>query len=80
MNYSSDPFGTAGEVNPFPSRPPTQQHQLRGCWISCRSAVVALYVNPHLRTPYIYQYNLSVQRETLEGHDAGGVVYRIRFP
>ena len=25
------------------------------------------YVNPHLRTPYIYQYNLSVQREIM--HD-----------
>jgi hypothetical protein len=60
-----DPYGAAGQPNPFP-------------WFCCGYYLVfggggflpvggggVYFVDPHLRTPYIYQYNLSVQRELL---------------
>jgi hypothetical protein len=57
----SDPFGVAGVTSPFPSVPPTRN-------ISFASVLPfggngLFLVDPHLRTPYVYQYSLSLQRE-----------------
>jgi len=30
---------------------------------TCRSARQSLLIDPHLKTPYIYQYNLSLQQQ-----------------
>jgi outer membrane receptor protein involved in Fe transport len=59
----SDPYGTAGLVNPFPSRPPNHNLNFADSGFLPIGGGVELFVNPNLRTPYIYQYNLSVQRE-----------------
>jgi len=62
LNFTN-PFAAAGEVNPFPSKPPSSNIN----WATEGFLPVAgggvYVVNPHLKTPYIYQYNLSVQRE-----------------
>ncbi|MGA3186625.1 MAG: carboxypeptidase regulatory-like domain-containing protein [Bryobacteraceae bacterium] len=59
----TDPFGTLGLTNPFPSKPPTAATN----WVNSGFLPVGgggvFVVNPHLKTPYIYQYNFSIQRE-----------------
>jgi len=37
------------------------------------------FVDPHLRTPYVYQYNLSVQREILHNTTLEGILYRFGY-
>jgi hypothetical protein len=56
-----DPFGTAGVPNTFPSRPPPSNIDF-GPFLPINSTGFVFLVAPHIRTPYIYQYNLSVQR------------------
>jgi outer membrane receptor protein involved in Fe transport len=61
----SDPFGNLGLKNPFPSAPPPSNLN----WATAGYLPVGgggvYYVTPNLRTPYIYQYNLSIQREII---------------
>ena len=62
--YLTDPFGSAGAPNPFPSRtpPPDLDFGAAG-FLPINSGGAVYLVDPHLRTPYTYQYNLSVQHE-----------------
>ena len=62
-NYMSDPFGATGQPNTFPSRPPAQNINFADSGFLPFGGGGVYFVDPHLRTPYIYQYNLSVQRE-----------------
>ncbi len=57
----ADPYGNAGRVNPFPSKPPTRNLDFSAFLPFGGNGVY--FVDPHLRTPYVYQYNLTVQRE-----------------
>ncbi|MGB7846980.1 MAG: TonB-dependent receptor [Candidatus Acidiferrum sp.] len=62
--FFSDPFGSAGTPNPFPSKPPPSNLDFLGTGFLPINAAGGVYVvDPHLRTPYTYQYNLSVQHE-----------------
>jgi len=62
--FFSDPFGSAGIPNPFPSKPPPSDLNFLDAGFLPINAAGAVYVvDPQLRTPYTYQYNLSVQRE-----------------
>ena len=74
INYMSQPFpnacvsfnddGTcaqAGVPNSFPSKPPSAGVSFAP-FVPINSNGIVYLVDPHLRTPYIYQYNLSVQR------------------
>ena len=65
--YFENPFGAAGTPNPFPSKPPAQNLDFDAAGFLPVGGGGVYYVNPHLRTPYVYQYNLSVQREVM--HD-----------
>jgi hypothetical protein len=56
----SDPFGTAGVPNSFPSTPPTSSLDFSPF---LPFGLNEFFVDPHLKTPYTYQYNLSLQRE-----------------
>ena len=56
-----DPFGTAGVQNTFPSRPPPSNIDFSP-YLPINSTGFVFLVDPHLRTPYVYQYNLSLQR------------------
>jgi Carboxypeptidase regulatory-like domain/TonB-dependent Receptor Plug Domain len=63
ITYFSDPFDSVCTPNTFPSVP-----QLSGTAYFSQDGTLPFgvglfFVNPHLRTPYTYQYNLSVQRE-----------------
>jgi hypothetical protein len=62
--YFSDPYGTAGVVNPFPSKPPAPNiNFLDAGFLPINNGGFVYVVDPHLKTPYIYQYSLSLQRE-----------------
>jgi len=62
-DYMSAPFVANGTPDPFPSRPPNHNLDFGAAGFLPVGGAGLYYVNPHLRTPYIYQYNLSVQRE-----------------
>jgi hypothetical protein len=49
-----------GVPNPFPSTPPTANVGF-GPFFPINSSGAVFVVDPHLRTPYVYQYNLSLQ-------------------
>jgi hypothetical protein len=57
------PFANAGQPNSFPSRPPAQNIDFDASGFLPFGGGGVYFVDPHLRTPYTYQYNLSVQRE-----------------
>jgi Carboxypeptidase regulatory-like domain/TonB-dependent Receptor Plug Domain len=64
INYMSQPFLATGSPNPFPSRqPPSNINFANAGFLPVGSSGSVFIVNPHLRTPYIYQYNLSVQHQ-----------------
>jgi len=64
INYMNQPFVAAGVPNPFPSKPPTQDVSFVP-FVPIDSSGFVYFVDPHLRTPYVYQYNLSVQHNLI---------------
>src|SRR5579872_1984607 len=58
------PYQTAGVPDPFPSVPPPPTLDFSQFY---PYGFGDLFVNPHLKTPYIYQYNLSVERQLASG-------------
>jgi outer membrane receptor protein involved in Fe transport len=58
-----DPFGSAGAVNPFPSRPPASDINFADAGFLPAGGGGVYFVDPNLRTPYILQYNLSLQQQ-----------------
>lgn len=64
VTYFTDPFAATGTVNTFPSHAPSPSLDFAAAGFLPINASLAVYlVDPHLKTPYTYQYNLSVQRE-----------------
>ena len=61
LNYLSQPFAAAQVPNTFPSRPPAPNVDFTP-FLPFNSTGFVYVVDPHLRTPYVYQYNLSLQR------------------
>ncbi|HTC62346.1 MAG TPA: TonB-dependent receptor [Candidatus Saccharimonadales bacterium] len=57
----SDPFGSIGIPNTFPSTPPPSTLDFSPYLPFGAGSL--FFVDPHLRTPYTYQYNLSLQRQ-----------------
>jgi outer membrane receptor protein involved in Fe transport len=64
--FMTDPFGTTGTPNPFPSRPPSQNIDFGASGFLPFAGPGVFFVDPHLRTPYTWQYNLDVQRELVK--------------
>ncbi len=64
VNYMNQPFVAAGVPNPFPSRPPGRDVSFVP-FVPINSNGSIYVDDPHLRTPYVYQYNLSVQRNLI---------------
>jgi len=59
-----NPFTFTGYPNPFPSHPPSKDLDFAAAgFLPINSAGSVYIVDPHLRTPYTYQYNLSVEHE-----------------
>lgn len=63
INYFSAPYVATGIPNSFPSRPPARNLNFAEAGFLPFGGGGVYFVDPHLRTPYIYQYNLSLQRE-----------------
>jgi hypothetical protein len=63
-NYMSQPFVAAGAENPFPSghAPPDLNFAAAG-YLPIGASTSVFVVDPHLRTPYTYQYHLTLQRQ-----------------
>ena len=64
--FLSNPYGTAGVANPFPSKPPASNLDFLTAGF-LPFGPPSVFIDPHLRTPYIYQYNLSVQQQLGNG-------------
>ena len=62
----SDPYGTAGVTNPFPSRPISKNINFATAGFLPFGAS-SVFLDPHLRTPYTYQYNFSIQQRIGNG-------------
>jgi hypothetical protein len=66
-NFMEDPYGNNypnPEPNPFPSKPPNPNINFLDAGLLPINGQEDVYVvDPHLKTPYTYQYNLSLQRE-----------------
>ena len=73
--YLSNPFGTnnTGTPNGFPSVPPTSTASFAASEPFGTTGGIYL-VDPHLRTPYVYQYNLGVQQQL-----GGGMVLDVGY-
>jgi hypothetical protein len=74
VGYFSQPFPNAcanpnctqlGVANTFPSRPPTSNVSFTAD-LPINTTGFIFLDDPHLRTPYVYQYNLSLQHEVFE--------------
>ena len=64
----TDPYGTGGVADPFPSQePPPSNINFAAAGFTPFLGSGNNFVNIHLRTPYIYQYNMSVQRQLANG-------------
>jgi hypothetical protein len=63
VNYLSDPFAAAGQPDPFPSKPPSKNLDFGNAGYLPFGGASVYFVDPHLRTPYIYDYSFSVQQE-----------------
>jgi len=58
-----DPFASAGAVNPFPSKPPSQNLDFAAAGYLPFGGSSVYFVDPKLRTPYVFQYNLNIQQQ-----------------
>jgi outer membrane receptor protein involved in Fe transport len=63
--FLAQPFPNAGNAipNPFPSKPVNHNIDFAAAGILPFGGTSIFLDDPNLRTPYTYQYNLSVQRE-----------------
>jgi hypothetical protein len=68
--YLSNPFGTNNTNTPngFPSKPPASNVSY-AAFEPIGSTGGIFLVDPHLKTPYVYQYNLDIQQQL-----SGGIV------
>ncbi len=58
-----DPFAAAGAVNPFPSKPPSPNIDFAAAGYLPFGGGAIYLVNPNLKTPYVFQYNTSIQQQ-----------------
>jgi outer membrane receptor protein involved in Fe transport len=65
----ADPFTNSVNAitNPFPSKPVDHNINFGNAGFLPFGSTAIFFDDPHLRTPYTYQYNLSIQREISTG-------------
>lgn len=64
--FLTDPFGSTGSVNTFPSKSPAKNIDFGAAGFLPFGGGGVFFVDPHLRTPYTWQYNLAIQRELVK--------------
>jgi outer membrane receptor for ferrienterochelin and colicin len=62
LAFLGDPYGSTGNPNPFPTKPVDHSVNFANSFGTFGGGGV-FFVDPHLRTPYTYQYNLSIEHE-----------------
>jgi hypothetical protein len=62
FGFATDPFGSTGSPNPFPSKPVDHNISFINN-VGTFGGNGVFFVDPNIRTPYTYQYNLSVEHE-----------------
>lgn len=65
--YLSQPFTSSGNINPFPSKPANTNVNFADAGFLPVGGGGVYFVDPKLRTPYVYQYNLSIQQQLATG-------------
>ncbi len=65
--YFTDPFGSTGNANPFPSKTPPANLDFGANGFLPFGGGGVYFVDPHLRTPYTIQFNLGLQRSIGQG-------------
>lgn len=63
ITFLSNPFAAIGIPNPFPSKKPSPNLDFGAAGFLPFAPPGGVYVNPHIHTPYIYQYNVSVEHQ-----------------
>lgn len=63
LSSLQDPFASAGAVNPFPSKPAVGTVNFADSGFLPFGGGGVYFVDPHLRTPYVFQYNLAVEQQ-----------------
>jgi hypothetical protein len=64
VGYLGQPFQSAGVPNSFPSKLPASNIDFTP-FLPVNTSGAIYLDDPHLRTPYVYQYNLSLQRNLI---------------
>jgi outer membrane receptor protein involved in Fe transport len=59
--FMSDPYGTAGQVNPFPSKPLSASTNFQKAGFLPLSTG-SVFIDPNQRNPYTYGWNFTVQQ------------------
>jgi hypothetical protein len=82
LNYMSQPFVATNQPNPFPSKPPAPNIDFGAAGFLPFGGGGVFFEDRHLRTPYIYQYNLSIQHQlvpnlTLETNYVGSSAHKL---
>ncbi len=68
ITYFSDPYGSTGTPNPFPDMPPSPSVNFANAgFLPYGNSPYSTFDAPHQQTPYVYQYNLGIQRELVPG-------------
>lgn len=61
--YLTSPYASAGINDPFPSKPPTKNLDFGAAGFLPYAPSGGVFDDPHLHTPYTYQYNVSVEHQ-----------------
>ena len=61
--YLQNPYTSTGNINTFPSKPPASNIDFAANGFIPFGGGGVFFVDPHLRTPYVMQFDLSIQRE-----------------